>query len=87
MINIILIYTFIMIKCINCSNEIMYSKKDIDYNFSCTKCGNKYKYYASKINFKQESIELDFNNQNNSPKYSSIQSDGLDGGENWGVDG
>ena len=57
-------------ECGNCSHDIMYSKKDIDDNFSCTKCGNQYKYYASKTNFKQEPIEFDVDKQ--TKKYISI---------------
>ena len=74
-----------MFKCENCSHKIAYSKKNIDYNISCDKCKNKYVDYKPK--FKEEHIEI-FNNQTNNyitEYHPNI--DGLDGCENWGIDG
>ena len=70
-------------QCGECSQELTYLKKYESYDFSCDHCKCPYRYYPRWKPFavsKEGSEVIDFST------YKQNE-DGLDGCENWGVDG
>lgn len=69
--------------CEKCSQEITYLKKDKSYDFSCghCKCIYRYYYYPRWTAFKPIGVIHEV------IRDSEPGNDGLDGCENWGIDG
>ena len=68
--------------CDECSQELTYILKDESYDFSCEHCNCTYRYYPQWAAFGSKRIEVI-----NFASVHSQNADGLDGCENWGVDG
>jgi hypothetical protein len=89
------IYMVVKKPCDECSQELTYLKKDKSYDFSCDHCKCLYRYYPQWKPFaaSKEAIEIEgsevinFNFPTSSNVVYKPNEGGLDGCENWGVDG
>ena len=84
------IYRVVKEQCGKCSQELTYLKKYESYDFSCDHCKCLYRYYPRWKPFaaSKETIEIEGSEVIDFIDFTYKQNeDGLDGCENWGVDG